>query len=644
MVSVRVLRRASVFEGLSDNQLEAIAGLCRETSYVAGAFICREGDPAEELYIVREGQVALEMALRVWPTERVRQVHIETLGPGDAFGMSRVSEAHTLAMSARAVERSKVIVLRSADLRFVIEQDHEIGYRVASGLASVVAARLDGTRVKLTRSLGEREVAREQAPEEATAIRRVHYGIYLRWGALVVISLAILIAHRFLGVTFPALPVLAMVLVVALYNTAFWRYARRLDSAEPATVMRTVRRYIWAQSIADLFAATVILHFTGGVENPFVLYYVFHVILVAMILPHGHAYALATTAAGLVTSLIGLEYFQIVPHVHLEGFVSPDLYLQPPFVLAVSIGLVAALYGGTYVATSVADELRKQHRQSVVMRDRLLLEALREAEDLQRANEELLRLDRLKTYFLAMASHDLKAPLVAVQSYLQVMLGGFVGQPTPQHRQMMERSSERIRQLFDLINRLLDLSQMEKGKVAEEMRMIALQEVLHYCLEDIRVLAAEKAQNLHQDIPSDLPMVHGSPNHLRELVTNLLSNAVKFTPEGGDITLGARETEEDLEVAVMDTGIGIDPDDLPYLFDEFYRGKRGSKASGSGLGLYIAQKIVEAHDGKIWAESPYDDVESGAKFVFTLPKRQPRELETSGDRRAAEKVATGEAS
>jgi signal transduction histidine kinase len=279
------------------------------------------------------------------------------------------------------------------------------------------------------------------------------------------------------------------------------------------------------------------------------------------------------------------------------------------------------------LTTAIAGELRKRQRETVALRDRLLLEA----EDLQKANEELVRLDRLKTRFLAMASHDLKTPLAAVQSYLQVMLGGFVGELDDQHRHMLERSSTRITELIELINRFLDLAQIEKGKLVEEMEMMSLQDVLNSAVEDIRVLAAEKSQHLEADIPFDLPMVYGSANYLKQVATNILSNAVKFTPEGGTITLRAQETDDHIEVAVMDTGVGIDPEDLPNLFEEFYRGRGGATAKGTGLGLSIARRIVEAHQGEIWAESPYDDEQSGAKFVFTLPKGQPAAIKVFGD-------------
>jgi signal transduction histidine kinase len=199
---------------------------------------------------------------------------------------------------------------------------------------------------------------------------------------------------------------------------------------------------------------------------------------------------------------------------------------------------------------------------------------------------------------------------------------------------MLERCSLRINELFDLINRFLDLAQIEKGKVVEEMEQICIREVLESCVEEVKVLAEEKSQKLEADIPGDLPFVYGSAHHLKQVVTNLLSNGVKFTPEQGSITLRARETNSDIEVSVADTGVGIDPEDLPRLFEQFFRGKGGASVKGTGLGLSISKRIIEAHHGQIWAESPYADGQPGARFVFTLPKGQPAGIKVFSDSRA----------
>ncbi len=627
MIPIQLLRQVCIFEGLTDSQLEKISSLCREEIHVAGALVCREGDPAEQFYILREGKVALEMGVRLWPEHKIREMTIETLNSGEPFALSALAESAVLTMSARAVDRCRVLALDGADLQHLMDIDHHMGHQIGQGLANLIASRLRDTRLKLTDLLGQSQVALEQTPEESTAIRRIQYGINFRWIAIAGVVLMTLVANLAFGIRFPTLPVFASAAVIALYNVAFWRYTERLESEEPTNVISKVRRYVWVQSAADLVAMTAIIHFTGGVENPLFLYYVFHVILASIILPYRFAYLLATLAVGLFTAMVCLEYFQIIPHVHLEGLVPPDLYLRTPYVLAVLFFSATTLYISTYLTTAIAGELRKRQRETVALRDRLLLEA----EELQRANEELVTLDRLKTYFLAMASHDLKTPLAAVQSYLQVMLGGFVGELADQHRHMLERSSIRIQELFDLINRFLDLAQIEKGKLVEEMEMISMENVLTSCVEDIEVLATDKSQDLRADIPPDLPMIYGSAHHLKQVVTNLLSNSVKFTPEEGTITLLAREVDDHIEVAVVDTGVGIAPEDLPHIFEQFYRGKGGATAKGTGLGLSIVKRIVEAHQGEIWAESPYADGQSGAKFVFTLPKGQPAGIKVFGD-------------
>jgi signal transduction histidine kinase len=122
-------------------------------------------------------------------------------------------------------------------------------------------------------------------------------------------------------------------------------------------------------------------------------------------------------------------------------------------------------------------------------------------------------------------------------------------------------------------------------------------------------------------VPQELPLITGAPNRLQQVLTNLLGNAVKFTPDRGAITLKASEENDHILVAVTDTGTGISPEELPRVFDDFYRGIRVDE-TGAGLGLSISKKIVEAHGGKIWAESPCPESGVGSKFTFTLPKNK----------------------
>ena len=144
-------------------------------------------------------------------------------------------------------------------------------------------------------------------------------------------------------------------------------------------------------------------------------------------------------------------------------------------------------------------------------------------------------------------------------------------------------------------------------------------EVVEDALENVRSPAEEKGLELSAEVANGLPEIAGAPHRLVQVITNLLNNAVQFTPAGGRVTIKAREDADDLRVEVMDTGIGIPPEDMPRIFEDFYRGK-DVDTKGAGLGLAIAKKIVEAHGGGIWAESPYPESEKGSKFAFTLPK------------------------
>jgi signal transduction histidine kinase len=365
----------------------------------------------------------------------------------------------------------------------------------------------------------------------------------------------------------------------------------------------------------DLLALTILLHYTGGIENPLIFYFVFHITVASILLPYKAAYSLATLAVLLLCSLSSLEYFGIIPHVNLGGFVPLDLYRQETYILAILFTLATVLYISTYMATSIAGELRKRQREVASLRDRCLIDS----HALEETNRKLMELDRLRTYFLGMVSHDLKAPLVAIESYCQVILGGFAGEINEEQREMLERSSHRIGELLNLINDLLDVSRIEAGQIAQEFKAMSLSEVVEGSLEDIQTMAKEKGMELRVEMPGELPIIHAAPHRLRQVLNNLLSNAIKFTPSEGLITISVEDKRDCFQVEVMDTGVGIPPDDLPYVFDEFFRG-RNAERTGAGLGLSIAKKIVEAHGGKIWAESPCTDDGKGSKFTFTLPK------------------------
>lgn len=611
----QALSKFPIFEGLTDDELDRITALCREEVYEAGATIFEEDGAADYLYLLEEGKVALEMELELRPYASPKQTTIEVATEGEVFGWSALVKPHTWTLSAKCMERARVIVIRGCDLLDLFESEPHIGHRMTEMVAQIVALRLRDTRRKLTDFLRGGELSLRYTPEEATLIQRIRYFINFRWIAAIGVAVLALFANSVLRIGFPTLPVYIIAVGIALYNLIFWFQATGLASEDTSDLVGKARRFAAVQSVVDLLALTVLIHFTGGVENPLVFYFVFHITVASILLPYKAAYSLATLAVLLFCSLIGLEYFGLISHVHLEGFVSPDLYRQESYILAVIFTFVTVLYISTYMATSIAGELRKRQQEVASLRDRCLIDFTA----LEEVNKKLTELDRLRTYFLGMVSHDLKAPLVAIESYLQVILGGFAGDITEEQREMLDRSSHRIGGLLDLISDLLDVSRIEAGQIAKEFKDTSVSEVVEGSLEDVQGLAKAKEIELRVEMPEELPIIHAAPHRLRQVLNNLLSNAIKFTPPKGSINLCVEEKLDCLQVEVMDTGTGISPEDLPYVFDEFFRG-RNVERTGAGLGLSIAKKIVEAHGGKIWAESPCTTDGKGSRFTFILPK------------------------
>jgi len=237
--------------------------------------------------------------------------------------------------------------------------------------------------------------------------------------------------------------------------------------------------------------------------------------------------------------------------------------------------------------------------------------ALERAELLEEEKRQFLR-------FVSTAAHDLKAPLSAIQSFLYTILDGFAGELNEQQKHMMQRASQRINGLLDLISNLLDIPRIEMGQLVQEMTETSLDQVIISVVEVGATLADQKGLKLSVHIPPDLSCVYGAPTRLQQVITNLVHNAIKYTNEG-EVVLRVMEIDSEILVEVTDTGCGIRPDEMPRLFEDFFRGSN-VEPRGAGLGLSISRRIVEAHGGKIWAESPCAETGKGSKFCFTLSK------------------------
>jgi signal transduction histidine kinase len=238
------------------------------------------------------------------------------------------------------------------------------------------------------------------------------------------------------------------------------------------------------------------------------------------------------------------------------------------------------------------------------------------------------------TYFLSVVSHELRSPLAAVENYLQVMLEGYAGDINPKQERMIRRSIVRVTDLRGQIGDIVDLARMRPEQIQADFTWWDLREIGNQAIEDVRLPAAEREIRIKVEPPSEFEPIIGAPRRMRQVFTNLLNNAIRYSPAGSAVTFRARFEVDKMVVEVEDQGPGISPEDMPHIFKEFFRSSNVSGAPGMGLGLSIAKKIVDAHDGQILVRNLEENTSNGDKSSGTcFTVIIPRNLQTPEMRR-----------
>ncbi len=233
--------------------------------------------------------------------------------------------------------------------------------------------------------------------------------------------------------------------------------------------------------------------------------------------------------------------------------------------------------------------------------------------------QDLTRLRRLETVrrdFISNVSHELRTPLASLKALAETLSDGALDDP-PAARRFLARMQTEVDALTQMSTELLELTRIESGQVPLQLKPIAPIQLLQSAADRMKAQAERAGLDLHAECNPNLPLVPADSSRLEQVLVNLIHNAVKFTPAGGEIRLFAKQDGKYIRFDVSDTGVGIDPDDLPRIFERFYKADRArTKGGGTGLGLSIARHIVEAHGGKIWVES---EPEKGSTFYFNIP-------------------------
>ena len=447
---------------------------------------------------------------------------------------------------------------------------------------------------------------------------RISWLILLRWLAILGVLVTIWVARRVLGTELQQFPLYLIAGILAVYNLAFWAIGRWVPRA---TSGPAVSYFANLQIVLDLVGLTALLHFAGGIENPFICYYVFHIVIASILLSRVATYLQVTLALMLLVTMAALEAVGAIPHYHLHGFLDDTSYRSPVYVFGTLFSIGTMLYFTAFMATSITSRLRRREAEIVSLSN-----ALKEhAEDLSIAYEALRQLEGTRSDYLHRVAHHIRSPLATLERMLAVVSEGRTGGLSDRSKEMLDRARARVREALDLARDLLVLSRTREAVPLADRKIVDLAAMVRDVTSEFRHQASSAGVSLTTSFPDGSLEVMGDPESLSELLENLISNAIKYTPAGKDVRVSLDRRGNQAEIRVTDSGIGIPPGEEERIFDEFYRATnaRESGKEGTGLGLSIVKAIVEAHKGEMSLES---EPGKGTSFRILLPSGGRRRL------------------
>ena len=430
---------------------------------------------------------------------------------------------------------------------------------------------------------------------------RTGWFIELRWLAIAGVATIITVAVYLLAVNLPLLPLYGGTVLLFLCNCIFLLYNNSLKKEERGPRwIKKINLFANVQVLTDLVILTYFLHFSGSLENPFVFYFVFHMVIASILLSNRAAYLHATLAGLLLGLVVSGEYFGVLQHYHLSGFSSAEHFYGKKYLAGYYFVLCSTLYITVFMATSIVNRLRE-------------------------GESRLAEQDGLKSRYVLTVSHELKSSISTIQSCLKVVLDGLTGPVSEKSREFISRAETRSRSMLIFVKDLLDLSSIRAEKDMQR-NAVSFFDITGRAVDQLRPRLNEKKIDFRVETKLQVPVVFVNEEAIERVVVNLIENALRYTPACGKISIILVNSGGFIEMEVSDNGIGIAEEDLMHLFEDFYRAKnaRAMEKDGTGLGLSIVKQILESHSGKIWVES---QLGKGSKFIMALPEYVQREQE-----------------
>ncbi len=431
---------------------------------------------------------------------------------------------------------------------------------------------------------------------EKELVERLCWLVRLRWIAATGAFFTVLFVTQSLKFILPAFPLYIIIAALFVYNFIFSCLLTGVDKKNAVLINNIAN----AQISIDLLSLATLIHFSGGIENPFIFYFIFHMIIASTLLTRKASFLQATLAVSLFFIMVTLEYLGVLRHYCLKEFIINCQYHNRIYISGVSIVFVSTLYIAAYLTTSISKKLRQREKA------------------LKYANAQLKEKDQAKSEYVLRVSHDIKEDLSAIQSCLEPVERGITGELNPKQLDLIRRASRRTAKLIFFVKALLEITRI---KLSSEIKMdyFSFKDTLSETVSLFESKARDKNISLNSNVEQSIGRIRGSKEYIQESLTNLLANSVKYTPANGRIDIRASDKGNRILIEISDNGIGIPKDELPRIFEEFYRASNAKEVErdGTGLGLSIVKQIVRMHNGEISVES---EEGKGTKFSIELPK------------------------
>lgn len=428
---------------------------------------------------------------------------------------------------------------------------------------------------------------------------RMYWFVQIRWFAISSLILVTFLAWFILHIRFDPLPILLLLLWMISYNTFFWLQCKNLSEKNMSKVLLLTR----SQVLLDIFTLVLLLYFSGGIENPFSYYFLFHAIIAGILLPNKESLLITSLIVILYTAMVFLDYFGIIPHFSLHRLYPNSIYQSSNYVVSKLFVFISTLFIVYYFTNSISSKLNTRTKELIT------------------TNQKLREADENRIRAVMLVTHELRSPLSSVESILDIILGGYIANNNCKKCKIMtniKRVHARVKNLLVLTNDLLYFHKMELEGKTFKRKPMKLDSVVDDIINELNYFAEKHNISIHKIQLNNIKPIIADPDSIKTIISNLISNAIKYNVPNGKVIISAKQMNDDIEVNISDTGVGIPNKDLPKVFELFYQGDyaRTLKRKGVGLGLSLVKRLVESHGGNIRVESEWG---KGSNFIFTLP-------------------------